>query len=121
MRRETTDPTVIEANVIDVASALEDNLKLARWSVLERDGRQYQLLIERSIQLFREFYDLDNAANADFLRQLQTLQKMEINPDKPDITGSLREMQRILSQRENEPETGLAPAIEESTTEESNG
>ena len=67
-------------------------------------SRQYQLLMERTERLFREFYDLDNAANFDFLRQLQELQKMQINPEKPDITGSLREMQRILSQRENEPQ-----------------
>ena len=29
---------------------------------------------------------------------------MVIKPDKPDITGSLRELQRILSQRENAPQ-----------------
>ena len=72
--------------------------------MLERDGRQYQRLIEQSLRLFREFYDLDNAANHDFMTQLQELQKMELKPEKPDITGSLRELLRILSQRENEPQ-----------------
>ena len=75
IRKESSDPTEIEANIVDVAAALEDNLKLARWAVLERDARQYQLLIDRSLQLFREFYDLDNAANHDFMTQLQELQK----------------------------------------------
>ena len=69
--------------------------------------------MDRSIALFREFYDLDNAANADFMNQLQNLQKMVINPDKPDITGSLRELQRVLSQRENAPSPAVAP-VEES-------
>jgi len=73
VRKEATRPSEIEANVIDVAEALEDNLKLARWSVLERDASQYRLLLERSISLFREFYDLDNAANHDFMTQLQNL------------------------------------------------
>jgi uroporphyrin-3 C-methyltransferase len=104
VRREATQPSEIEANVIDVGEALEDNLKLARWAVLERDARQYSLLLDRSISLFREFYDLDNAANHDFMTQLQNLQKMVINPDKPDITGSLRELQRILSQRAIAPQ-----------------
>ncbi len=111
IRKESSDPTAIEANIIDVAEALEDNLKLARWSVLERDAKQYQVLIDRSLQLFREFYDLDNAANQDFMSQLQDLQKRVIRPEKPDITGSLREMQRILSQRENAPPPA-APAQE---------
>ena len=101
---EATKPTEIEANIVDVAEALEDNLKLARWSVLERDAHQYQLLIDRSLRLFREFYDLDNAANHDFMTQLQELQKMVIKPEKPDITGSLRELQRILSQRAITPQ-----------------
>lgn len=103
VRRESTRPTEIEANVVDVADALEDNLKLARWAVLERNPAQYDLLLERSLRLFREFYDLDNAANHDFMTRLQELQKMVIKPEKPDITGSLRELQRILSQRENAP------------------
>ena len=38
------------------------------------------------------------------MSQLQDLQKMELTPEIPDITGSLRELLRILSQRENEPQ-----------------
>jgi len=111
VRKEATEPTVIEANIIDVAEALEDNLKLARWAVLERDAHQYQLLIDRSLRLFREFYDLDNATNHDFMAQLQEMQKMVIRPEKPDITGSLRELQRILSQRAVAPQpTAPQPA-----------
>lgn len=110
--KESTAPTEIEANIVDVAEALEDNLKLARWAVLERDANQYQLLIDRSLRLFREFYDLDNAANHDFMTQLQELQKMVIKPEKPDITGSLRELQRILSQRAAAPQPAVVPAPE---------
>ena len=111
VRKEATAPTEIEANIIDVTEAMEDNLKLARWAVLERDARQYQMLIDRSLQLFREFYDLDNAANHDFITQMQELQKMVIKPEKPDITGSLRELQRILSQRDNAPQPAVTPAV----------
>ena len=32
------------------------------------------------------------------------LQKMQMNPAKPDITGSLRELQRVVSERKNAPE-----------------
>jgi len=115
--KEATEPTAIEANIVDVAEALEDNLKLARWAVLERDANQYQLLVDRSLRLFREFYDLDNAVNHEFMAQLQELQKMVIKPEKPDITGSLRELQRILSQRAvapqpTAPEPAAVPAPE---------
>jgi len=112
VRNEATQPTEIEANIADVGETLEDNLKLARWAVLERDGRQYQRLIEQSLRLFREFYDLDNATNNDFMTQLQELQKMELKPEKPDITGSLRELLRILSQRETAPQPAATEAPE---------
>jgi uroporphyrin-3 C-methyltransferase len=118
VRNEATRPSEIEANSADVGASLEDNLKLARWAVLERDASQYQLLLEQSLRLFREFYDLDNAANHDFMTQLQDLQKMVLKPEKPNINGSLRELQRILSQRENAPPP--APAATE-TTEPGNG
>jgi uncharacterized protein HemX len=76
--------------------------------VLDRDAFQYAQLIEQSLRLFREFYDLDNAANHDFMQQLQNLQKMQLKPEKPDINASLRELQRILSQRENAPQASEA-------------
>lgn len=104
VRHESAAPTEIEASVANVGETLEDNLKLARWAVLDRDARQYVELIDASLRLMREFYDLDNAANHDFISELQSLQKMQLAPDKPDITGSLRQLQRILSQRENAPE-----------------
>ena len=112
VRNEATKPTEIEANIADVSETLEDNLKLARWAVLERDARQYQRLIDQSVRLFREFYDLDNAANSDFIAQLQELQKMVLQPEKPDINGSLRELQRILSQRESAPQPDASKAPE---------
>ncbi len=96
-------PTAVEASIVNVGETLEDNLKLARWAVLDRDAAQYRELIDETLRLFREFYDLDDAANGDFLDQLLELQKMQLKPEKPDITGSLRELQRILSQRENAP------------------
>ena len=120
VRNEATKPSEIEANIVDVGASLEDNLKLARWAVLERDARQYQLLIEQSLRLFGDFYDLDNAANSEFMTQLRGLQKMVLKPEKPDITGSLYELQRILSQRENAPPAVPEPAVTE-TTEPDNG
>ncbi len=112
IRYEDGKPTEVEANVVNVAETLEDNLKLARWSVLDRDAFQYEQLIEQSLRLFREFYDLDNAANHDFMQQLQNLQKMRLRPEKPDINASLRELQRILSQRENAPQPAAPEATE---------
>ena len=112
VRYEDAAPTEIEANVANVSETLEDNLKLARWAVLDRDAYQYAQLIEQSLRLVRECYDLDNAANNDFIRQLQDLQKTQLRPDKPDISGSLRELQRILSQRENAPEPAGLEATE---------
>jgi uroporphyrin-3 C-methyltransferase len=112
VRYEDAAPTEIEANVANVSETLEDNLKLARWAVLDRDAYQYAQLIEQSLRLVREFYDLDNAANHDFMRQLQDLQKTQLRPEKPDITGSLRELQRILSQRESAPEPVAPEATE---------
>ncbi|HEY5740862.1 MAG TPA: uroporphyrinogen-III C-methyltransferase, partial [Gammaproteobacteria bacterium] len=59
VRHEAVAPTEIEANIVNVGETLEDNLKLARWAVLDRDARQYARLIDRSLQLMSEFYDLD--------------------------------------------------------------
>ena len=110
--KDNSSPTAIEATVVDVDEQLSDHLKLARWSVLERDGKQFKQLIDRSIQLFDEFYNLDDAANHDFRRQLVALGQSEIQPDLPDISQSLRFMQKVLSQRAIAPVDQSGPDTE---------
>ncbi len=90
--------------ILDVPEQLEDNLKLARWSVLERDARQYQTLIDESVRLFGEHYDLEDAANADVHEQLLGLQKASLKPELPDISGSLQLLRQIQEKRANAPQ-----------------
>jgi len=97
-------PTQTEALVINVGETLEDNLKLARWSVLERDDFQFKRLMKETIGLFEGYFNLDDAANHDFYTQLKELQKAEIKPEKPDINGSLEMLKKIISKRDDKVE-----------------
>ena len=108
----TSPPTQTEALVLNVSEALEDSLKLTRWSVLERDAFQYRRLMQENINLFQQYYNLDDAANHDFYSQLQELQKAEIKPEKPDINGSLEMLKKIVSKRND--------AVEEVPSEDAN-
>lgn len=89
--------------IIDVKEKLEDNLKLTRWSVLERNAFQYGQLMQQNVELFKEYYDLENAVNADFYDALLGLQKSSLKPDLPDINGSLRLLREIIKKREDSP------------------
>jgi uroporphyrin-3 C-methyltransferase len=105
VKRETdVPPTQTEALIINVGDTLEDNLKLTRWSVLERDAFQFNRLMKVNIELFEGYYNLDDAANNDFYTQLKELQKAEIKPEKPDINGSLEMLKKIISKRDDKVE-----------------
>ncbi len=104
--------------VIDVAEKLEENLKLTRWTVLERDAVQYQRLMDENVSLFQEYYDLEDAANADFFESLLKLQQSAIKPQLPDISGSLRLLKQLQEQRDNAPEPPPEPQPEQETAEE---
>ncbi len=104
VKKEQTPPTQTEALVVDIEQTMQDNLKLARWSVLERDNFQFRSLMEENLRLFKQFYNLDDAANNDFYAQLLELQKATVRPEKPDISGSLELLKRIMSKRENAPQ-----------------
>lgn len=93
----------VETAILDVTEKLEDNLKLTRWTVLERDATQYRRLMEENVALFEEYYDLDNAANADFHAELVELKQSPIKPDLPDISGSLQMLREIIKRREESP------------------
>ena len=72
--------------------------------MLERDSFQYQRLMEDNVRLFKQYYDLDNAANYEFYSQLLELQKAEVKPEKPDINGSLQLLKKIINKRKNDPQ-----------------
>jgi len=104
IKKEDSQPTRTEALVVDIEQTIEDNLKLTRWTVLERDNFQFRQLMEENLRLFKQFYNLDDAANYDFYTQLLELQKATVKPEKPDINGSLELLKRIISKRENAPQ-----------------
>jgi uroporphyrin-3 C-methyltransferase len=93
----------IESLTIDVRELLENNLKLTRWAVLERDAFQYRRLMDENVDVFKQYYDLDNAENYDFYSQLLELQKSQIKPEKPNISGSLEMLRHIISRRQLAP------------------
>jgi uncharacterized protein HemX len=102
------DPQVSDKSevtqIIDVRQKLEDNLKLTRWTILERDASQFDQLMVENVQLFSDYYDLKNAANADFYDALLQLQKSSLKAVFPDISGSLRLLKEIQQKRENTPQ-----------------
>ncbi|MDJ0881632.1 MAG: uroporphyrinogen-III C-methyltransferase [Gammaproteobacteria bacterium] len=93
---------VEQTAIINVTEKLEDNLKLTRWSLLDRDAHQYQRLMQENVSLFEQYYDLKDAANADFYEALLNLKKSSIKPELPDISGSLRLLKQIQQKREKE-------------------
>jgi uroporphyrin-3 C-methyltransferase len=97
---KSTDPVIIP----EVKQSLEDNLKLTRWALLERDAMQYQRLMEQNIELFTGYFDLNDAANAEFHQELLQLQKTSLRPELPDIGGSLRLLKKIQARQEHEAE-----------------
>lgn len=97
--RQGRQEKVEQVLAFDVTQKLEDNLKLTRWSILERDAFQYNKLMKQNVGWFKQYYDLDNAANADFYESLLKLQRSQIKPDLPDISGSLRLLKQIRIKR----------------------
>jgi uncharacterized protein HemX len=91
-------------HIIDVRQKLEDNLKLTRWSVLERDANQFNKLMTENVQLFSDYYDLENSVNSDFYDSLLRLQKSSLKPVFPDISGSLRLLKEIQQKRATAPQ-----------------
>ncbi len=103
VKHNTAEPTTNKALIINIEEIMDSNLKLTRWTVLERDDFQYRQLMLENIRLFKQYYDLDDAANSDFYSQLLQLQKSVIKPTKPTIDGSLQLLNNIISQRQNAP------------------
>ncbi len=98
--------------IIDVTQTLEDNLKLTRWALLDRDAFQYARLMQQNVKLFKQYYDLKNAANAEFYDELLKLQHTSIKPKLPDISGSLQLLKELEKKRQDAPQPQAQPQKE---------
>ncbi len=117
IKRNDDKATPVEQTLaLDVAERIEDNLKLIRWAILDRDDFQYRKLVDETLQLFEQYYDREQAANADFHRSLLRLKQAELEPALPDISGSLRLLKEIEKRREQMPAEAEA-APEQTPTE----
>jgi uroporphyrin-3 C-methyltransferase len=102
-------PASPQPDIIDVSQQLEDNLKLTRWALLDRDAFQYSKLMQQNVEMFKQYYDLNVAANAEFYDELLKLQKASIKPELPDISGSLKLLKEIEKKRESAPQQAMKP------------
>lgn len=119
VKRNDEDATMVEQTLApEVGQRIEDNLKLIRWSILDRDSFQYRKLVDETLQLFEQYYDLEQAANADFHRSLLELKKADLEPVLPDISGSLRLLKEIEKRREQASEAAVPETAPERSTEE---
>jgi len=119
VKRSDEDASVVEQTLApEVSQQIEDNLKLIRWSILDRDSFQYRKLVDETLQLFEQYYDLEQAANADFHRSLLALKKADLEPVLPDISGSLRLLREIEKRREQASEAAVPEAAPKPATEE---
>ena len=114
-RNDDQAEPVEQTLALDVAERIEDNLKLIRWAILDRDDFQYRKLVDETVTLFEKYYDREQAANADFHRSLLRLKQAELEPALPDISGSLRLLKEIEKRREQAPETGAGEEARDET------
>lgn len=82
---------------------LHQNLRLkleqAQLSLLRQDTRLFRNNLEDARTWIQTFFDADSAAVKNAVSTLDNLSRVELKPDIPDVSGSLRELRRVLAQR----------------------
>lgn len=96
LKKSIATPVV---TLINVVNTLEENLKLAKWAVLERDQQQYVRLIKQSNALFKQYFNANNKYHAEINAELERLLTLEIRPKLPDISNSLSLLKTIMAKK----------------------
>lgn len=99
LKKSIATPAV---SLINAVNTLEENLKLAKWAVLERDQQQYQQLVAQSHVLFKRYFDANNNYHTETNNELERLLTLEIRPKLPDISGSLTVLKAIMTKKEHQ-------------------
>lgn len=82
---------------------LQLQLYSARAAVVRHDAASYRSAMAGARQWLTEYFDLHDAGAAALLKEIQTLEPIDIDPVLPDISASARALQRLMPTRRATP------------------
>lgn len=115
VKRQKSTQTFDQTTSINIHETLDENLKLAKWAVLERNQAQFESLMGQNIDLFQQYFDLDDPYHQEILQSMSALSKQTVQPELPDITKSLIQLKKIIAYQES-----IGKAVLEETVQENN-
>jgi uroporphyrin-3 C-methyltransferase len=92
-----------------VMQSLRLKLEMARLALLRRDTQNFATAIQAVHHWLERYYDQNNNEVKSLRQELANIQKMELTPQLPDITGSLKLLQRLSSSNNQPAETVTPP------------
>lgn len=96
---ETDRPLLAPNERYFLRQNLRLNLESARIALLRHDGKPYQQALRSAQEWITLYFDNDATATTATLEELARLQRVDIAPSLPDISGSLNALQTWLTQR----------------------
>jgi uroporphyrin-III C-methyltransferase len=75
----------------------------ARAAVVRHDNTAYRSALAGARQWLAEFFDLTDPATAALAKEVAALEVVNIDPPLPDVSGSLRALQRLIPARRDAP------------------
>lgn len=97
--QQPTEPLLPPAEAWFLYQNLRLKLEQAQLSLLRRDTRLFRYNLEDAHKWIQTFFDADSTVVKNANNVLDNLSSVELNPEIPDVSGSLRELRHILSQR----------------------
>lgn len=108
-RLESKDPMLFDA---EFRRLLQQSLRIelanARLDLLHRDTAGFRASLDLVGETLRRYFDRDDPEIASALERLKELRALELNPDLPDLSGSLQ----LLRDYALEQERAVGPAAE---------
>ncbi|MDH5544827.1 MAG: uroporphyrinogen-III C-methyltransferase [Gammaproteobacteria bacterium] len=81
------------------ASNLNENVQIkleqARLAILQGDQKIYNDNLDKAVAWLEQFYQIQNESVTLTIAQLKTLRELNVKPDLPDISTSLRELKNM--------------------------
>lgn len=97
--QQPTEPLIPPAEAWFLHQNLRLKLEQAQLALLRRDTALFRENLEEARTWIQTFFDEDSAAVKSAITTLDTQAKVELKLDIPDVSGSLRELRRLLTQR----------------------
>ncbi len=96
----TIQPLISEQQESFIRQQVSFNLQQVQWAILQKDQAVYELALNQTLSLLKQYFASQNASTSEWLKEIDYLKSQSISQTKPKIDESLSLLNQMIEENQ---------------------